>query len=303
MYSRDPGSSRRIVVLGRFNDPATAIVVHYLADRFDDVVPVAEQSPSRVTLTRRRARRLGWVRVAGQLAFVALAMPVLRWRGRARQRAILAEAGLDISPVAGLRQVESVNSPECIALLRDLAPAVVVVQGTRIISSAVLTAVGCPFVNTHGGITPRYRGVHGGYWALTEGRPDLVGTTVHLVDPGDRHRYRAGAHIFHARPPRLHRHLFLSAYGVGPAGTGRAGGAHGGGRPGGIDVADASSAHLCHVWKPGRDASAGQLAAVVASDVVGVPGATLARRGALRPLPRPVACGWRCLYDRESLVN
>ena len=184
MTSRDPGSSRRIVVLGRFNDPATAIVVHYLADRFDNVVPVAEQSPSRVTLTRRRARRLGWVRVAGQLAFLALAMPVLRWRGRARLRAILTEAGLDIRPVAGLRQVESVNSPECIALLRDLAPAVVVVQGTRIISPAVLTAVGCPFVNTHGGITPRYRGVHGGYWALTEGRPDLVGTTVHLVDPG-----------------------------------------------------------------------------------------------------------------------
>ena len=73
---------------------------------------------------------------------------------------------------------------ECIALLRDLAPAVVVVQGTRIISPAALAAVRCPFVNTHGGVTPRYRGVHGGYWALTEGRPDLVGTTVHLVDPG-----------------------------------------------------------------------------------------------------------------------
>ena len=184
MTSRAPGPSRRIVVLGRINDPATAIVTHYLADRFDDVVTVAEQSPSLVTLTRRRARRLGWVRVAGQLAFVALAVPVLRWRGRARVREILADARLDASPVAGLRQVGSVNAPDCIALLRDLAPAVVVVQGTRIISPAVLAAVGCPFVNTHGGITPRYRGMHGGYWALAEGRPDLVGTTVHLVDPG-----------------------------------------------------------------------------------------------------------------------
>jgi folate-dependent phosphoribosylglycinamide formyltransferase PurN len=26
--------------------------------------------------------------------------------------------------------------------------------------------------------------VHGGYWALAEGRPDFVGTTVHLVDKG-----------------------------------------------------------------------------------------------------------------------
>jgi methionyl-tRNA formyltransferase len=36
----------------------------------------------------------------------------------------------------------------------------------------------------HAGITPRYRGVHGGYWALVEQHPEWVGTTVHLVDPG-----------------------------------------------------------------------------------------------------------------------
>ena len=36
----------------------------------------------------------------------------------------------------------------------------------------------------HAGITPRYRGVHGGYWALAEHHPDWVGTTIHLVDAG-----------------------------------------------------------------------------------------------------------------------
>ena len=39
-------------------------------------------------------------------------------------------------------------------------------------------------INMHAGITPRYRGVHGGYWALAEQHPEWVGTTVHLVDPG-----------------------------------------------------------------------------------------------------------------------
>ncbi len=183
MTSRDPGSSRRIVVLARSND-ATAIVVHYLADHFDDIVTVVEQSGSRAAIARRRARRLGWVPVVGQLAFAALVLPVLQRRGQQRVRAILSDAGLDPSPLTDVRHVESVNAPETIALLRDLAPAVVVVQGTRIISPTVLAAVGCPFVNTHAGITPRYRGMNGGYWALTEGRPDLVGTTVHLVDPG-----------------------------------------------------------------------------------------------------------------------
>ena len=58
------------------------------------------------------------------------------------------------------------------------------VNGTRIISSRVLDSIGCPIINTHAGITPRYRGVHGGYWALAEGHPEEVGTTVHLVDKG-----------------------------------------------------------------------------------------------------------------------
>ena len=42
----------------------------------------------------------------------------------------------------------------------------------------------CPVINTHAGLTPRHRGVHGGYWALAEGHPELVGTTVHLIDEG-----------------------------------------------------------------------------------------------------------------------
>ena len=60
----------------------------------------------------------------------------------------------------------------------------VLVVGTRIISSKVLAAVEAPFINYHDGITPKYRGIHGGYWASA--RNDLVnfGATVHLVDPG-----------------------------------------------------------------------------------------------------------------------
>ena len=46
------------------------------------------------------------------------------------------------------------------------------------------SAIDVPVINIHAGVTPRYRGVHGGYWALREGRPGLAGSTVHLVDPG-----------------------------------------------------------------------------------------------------------------------
>jgi methionyl-tRNA formyltransferase len=61
---------------------------------------------------------------------------------------------------------------------------VVVVSGTRIIARDVLENVPARFVNLHAGITPAYRGVHGGYWALADGRPEACGVTIHLVDAG-----------------------------------------------------------------------------------------------------------------------
>ena len=87
-------------------------------------------------------------------------------------------------PEGLVARVDSANSPETIALLKEMAPAVVIVNGTRMLSPEVLDAVHSRFINLHAGITPRYRGVHGAYWALAEGRSDLCGVTVHEIDAG-----------------------------------------------------------------------------------------------------------------------
>ena len=180
--TREPRGVRRVVVLTR-EDETTALLVHALTPRCDEVITIVEEPESRLATARRRARRIGRVRVAGQLVFAALVVPLLRRRARARVTSILASADSEAAPVT-VRRVESVNAPATLELLRLLDPAVVVVLGTRIIASTVLEGVGCPFVNLHAGITPRYRGMHGAYWALSERRADLVGTTVHLVDRG-----------------------------------------------------------------------------------------------------------------------
>jgi folate-dependent phosphoribosylglycinamide formyltransferase PurN len=176
----DPGG---VVVLAGPGD-TTDIVAHALSAQVPDLVVIEEQSPSRSRMARRRAERVGWPKVIGQVLFVTALMPVLRWWGEARIRAVVAGAGMDPTPFAGKHRVESVNGSDTIELVQRLRPRLIVVNGTRIIGRALLDAIDCPIVNTHAGITPRYRGVHGGYWALAEGRPDLVGTTVHLVDPG-----------------------------------------------------------------------------------------------------------------------
>ncbi len=159
-------------------------MANFLVSRVPELVAIREDPASRLYLARRRARRVGWLAAGGQVLFVALLQPVLRWRGSRRRAAILEEASLDPAPRVPFRPVRSVNDDETLALLASLHPVAVVVHGTRIVSDRVLGSVPCPVLNVHAGITPRYRGVHGGYWAFADGHPEWVGTTVHLVDPG-----------------------------------------------------------------------------------------------------------------------
>jgi methionyl-tRNA formyltransferase len=174
---------QHVVLLAGPGD-TTDIVANWLDDHITNVTVVTEEQQSRVRLARRRINRIGTVKTLGQVVFIAIAMPVLRARGQLRRNQILSESNLNDTARPPDFRVDSVNSPETIELLMWLKPHVVVVNGTRIISSRVLDSISCPIINTHAGLTPRYRGVHGGYWALAEGHPEEVGTTVHLVDKG-----------------------------------------------------------------------------------------------------------------------
>lgn len=166
------------------DNPASRIIYNHLRGRFGEVSVFQEPPVSQRTLLRKRAKRLGVRRVAGQLMFRALVVPWLTVRSRPRVAEIVHASGLDDSPMPHVRHVPSMNDQKARVLLRELRPAITVVCGTRILDRSTLAALHGPVVNFHAGITPLYRGVHGGYWALVEGRPDLVGSTLHLVDPG-----------------------------------------------------------------------------------------------------------------------
>jgi hypothetical protein len=177
-------SDERPVVLIAGRNDATDIVANFLDKSLPHLIVITEDRPPRISMVRRRAKRLGWITALGQVLFVVVLMPILRRQGRGRRREILSETGLDDRPFQESYRVPSVNSVEARQLLKDLDPVVVVVNGTRIISSSVLESLDCPFINLHAGITPLYRGVHGGYWALASGRPEEIGTTIHLIDQG-----------------------------------------------------------------------------------------------------------------------
>jgi hypothetical protein len=166
------------------DNPASRIIFHHLRNRFGHVDVIEEEPLSQVALLRRRTARLGLRTAGGQLMFRALVVPWLTVRSRDRVEEIKRDLGLDDRPMDGVRHVVSMNDDSARGVLRSLHPAITVVCGTRILDRTTLAALNGPVVNFHAGITPLYRGVHGGYWALAEGRPDLVGSTIHLIDPG-----------------------------------------------------------------------------------------------------------------------
>lgn len=174
----------RVVLLAR-KSTATAILYHALAPHFD-VHVVYEQPPSTRALLRLRIKRLGWWKVFGQVLFQLIVAKPQAQRATARQRAILQDQGASDAPIPVERTSTcgSVNREDCWQVVKELQPKVVVINGTRILSARTIGALGVPVLNTHVGITPMYRGVHGAYWALVQGDAAHCGVTVHLVDEG-----------------------------------------------------------------------------------------------------------------------
>lgn len=171
-----------IIILAS-RDELSYLMINHLAQRFT-VAQVVFEAPHTRKMLRYRLKKLGaWV-VAGQLAFLIIDRLIIRRQSRPIIDHLL--TGYDVTPPDGrlpVLEVDSVNNAQVTDLLTTHKPQVVVVTGTGIIAKRVL-ALAPTFINIHVGITPRYRGVHGGFWAIYEGRPDLAGTTIHRVDPG-----------------------------------------------------------------------------------------------------------------------
>ncbi|MBK9195876.1 MAG: formyl transferase [Flavobacteriales bacterium] len=193
-------AEQRIVVLAGPGAPSN-ILVHSLRSHFQLAGVIMEGPQDKWQLLKRRAARIGWMKTTGQVFFLLAVVPILKWTSAKRRNEILRSHGLNVGelPETGVTHVTSVNDESTIAALQGLRPDVVVVSGTRVIRHQLLSAVDVPFLNIHAGITPRYRGIHGLYWALMNDDAANAGVTVHLVDKGiDTGGVIAQAHVPHA---------------------------------------------------------------------------------------------------------
>ncbi len=162
------------------------IVFHALDKTMGINVAIIEQKETKGKIIKRRIKKLGYTTVIGQLIFQVFAVPIISFIAKKRIRIICNENNFEIKeiPDEKLVDVVSVNDDKTLEIILNLNPSVIILNGTRIISKKILQKIKCPVINMHAGITPTYRGVHGGYWALTQNDLKHCGVTVHLVDAG-----------------------------------------------------------------------------------------------------------------------
>lgn len=164
---------------------SSRMVHSHLNAGYSLVGTVMEDPLPRKKLLKGRVRRLGWPQVILQLVFMKLALPWVKWGSKKRYQELVESIPTSsLSEINPLIEVTSINQLDVRAYLNDHPADVIVVNGTRIISKKLLEQIDIPIINMHVGITPKYRGVHGGYWALAKGDPENCGVTVHYIDPG-----------------------------------------------------------------------------------------------------------------------
>jgi phosphoribosylglycinamide formyltransferase 1 len=173
-----------VVMLASSGD-STWMIANALSKEIPIRAIILEESVGGWVRAKSRARKLGWINAIGQVLFV-LYSRMLTAASRSRIQELTAKHGLNAARPTEIEvlNVRSVNEPETVELLQALEPNVIVVNGTRILSTQLLASVNAIFLNMHAGITPKYRGVHGGYWALASGDAVNAGVTVHLIDAG-----------------------------------------------------------------------------------------------------------------------
>jgi len=178
-------NKKNIVILAT-EGITTNMLFHKLEKYFNIKTVIIENKISKKIILKNRIKKLGLFKVIGQLMFLILVAPFLSLLSKRRVKEILTENNVNSKqiPKSLINKVESVNDTEIVDLIKAANPDLIFVNGTRIISKSIIESVNVKMINIHVGITPKYRGVHGGYWAVYNNNLKMFGTTLHYIDSG-----------------------------------------------------------------------------------------------------------------------
>jgi folate-dependent phosphoribosylglycinamide formyltransferase PurN len=177
-------------VVYTFESPAMLAVARRLVES-GKISAVILQRPrnfgAKLALVRRRLPRHGIARVVDELLFQIYYRLFLQ-SGDNRLRHLL-DPGVSttretLAKKVEVFEVDSINSPDSQALLKRLAPDLVVMASRELVRPDVLKLATIGFIGCHPGILPDFRGAYASFWAMHEGRNDKIGLSVYLATAG-----------------------------------------------------------------------------------------------------------------------
>jgi folate-dependent phosphoribosylglycinamide formyltransferase PurN len=175
---------KKILIVGIYGR-STRIIYNELSDIYD-VDVIIEDKISKFKFYKHRFKKLGLVKVIGQIIFSVYAKFYLERKSMTILQAIFNQNNLNDSPIPSdkITHVNSINSKLSRRFIKNHPSNYIIVSGTRIIGAKTLAIKDKKYLNIHAGITPRYRGVHGAYWANINNDFENIGVTLHYVDAG-----------------------------------------------------------------------------------------------------------------------
>lgn len=174
----------RVVLFSGRGESSNAVFA-YLKEHHELVGLVIDGPSSRKLMINRRIKKLGYITVFLQALFQKGVVPLLMKFSKKRQTELWGTIKMEsVESFKNKLTPKTINDDEVIDYVKECNADVIIVNGTRIIKKKIINGVNLPMVNIHVGITPKYRGVHGGYWALANKDKEHCGVTAHLIDSG-----------------------------------------------------------------------------------------------------------------------
>ena len=173
----------KVLILATHSD-TTNLLINSLKNKFELEI-VFEDSVSKLVFWKRRFNKLGIFRTLNQILFL-LFIQILKPFFLKNKFSYFEskQFSLTLNNDIKINNVDSINTDKSIKLISSIEADIILINGTRIVSKKLLDSVEKSFINIHCGITPKYRGVHGGYWAAYHRDFENLGVTIHEVDKG-----------------------------------------------------------------------------------------------------------------------
>ncbi len=125
-----------------------------------------------------------FISALGQLIFILYYKVLIKFsRKYLNQLIIKYKFDIDNITHKNIYKLKNINSKETLSIISKHNPDLIFVNGTSIISERILNS-NKNFIGLHMGITPKYRGVHGGYWAYINNDYENCGVTIFQINKG-----------------------------------------------------------------------------------------------------------------------